>query len=315
MKCLVKVDHVSKKFKGFMALNNVSFQINEGEILGYIGPNGAGKTTTIKILTGLIRDFGGEVSIDGLPIPSKIEEATDMLGYLPQHVSFQDWRTVDHALSTFGKLSGMTDDDLERRIVEVLELVGLSDVRHKKITELSGGMVQKVGFAQALLHNPKLLVLDEPLSGLDPESRYRVKKIIKDLSKNGTTVFFSSHILSDVQDVATRIGIITLGQIIKIGTVDELNAHFSITNHIDIELSKGSEYWKNLESITGITNIERPSPNRFLVHTKHKVDIDEIIYNIIQKLTSLDCRIRSIKPVTSSLDEIYLKYMEGGVNQ
>ena len=189
---------VSKNYFNFRALDNISFEINEGEIFGYIGPNGAGKTTTMKILVGLISDFQGEVLIGGYRIPKQKEEVHKLLGYLPQNVAFQEWRTVNHALTTFGRLSGLTAKQVESRIPEVLDLVSLSDVRHKKISQLSGGMTQKVGLAQALLHEPKLLILDEPLGGLDPLSRHQFKEVILELGKRGTTILFSSHILSDV---------------------------------------------------------------------------------------------------------------------
>ena len=175
---LVVLRGVSKTYGQFQALDDVSFAIRAGEVFGYIGPNGAGKTTTMKILIGLITDFQGDVAIGGCRIPQQIGEAHKLLGYLPQNVAFQEWRTVDQALLTFGRLSGLTDTQLEGRIPALLDLLSLSDVRHKKISQLSGGMAQKVGLAQALLHEPKLLVLDEPLGGLDPLSRHQLKEIV-----------------------------------------------------------------------------------------------------------------------------------------
>jgi len=234
-----------------------------------------------------------------------------MLGYLPESVAFQEWRTVDHALRTFGKLSGLEKNEVEHRIEEVLDLVALSDVRNKKIAELSAGMTQKVGLAQALLHNPKLLVLDEPMAGLDPASRYQIKQTIRELSKSGTTVFFSSHILSDVQDVATKIGILNRGRIMQIGTLDELRSRFPIKNDVEIVLSHDSGRWKELESLTGVVSLEQPAPNRLLAHLDSKADIDETIHNLIKGLINLDCRIRKFNPVSPSLDELYLQYVRG----
>ena len=172
----------------------------------------------MKILIGLITDFQGEVLIGGYQMPKQKDEIHKLLGYLPQNVAFQEWRTVDHALKIFGKLSGLKDEELDAHIPEVLDLVSLTDVRHKKISQLSGGMTQKVGLAQALLHNPKLLVLDEPLGGLDPLSRHQLKNIVLELGRKGTTILFSSHILSDVQDVADRIGILSHGHLKQVGT-------------------------------------------------------------------------------------------------
>ncbi|MEM2130785.1 MAG: ABC transporter ATP-binding protein, partial [Candidatus Bathyarchaeia archaeon] len=251
-KPFVILRNVSKDYAGFRALNNVSFEINEGEVFGYIGPNGAGKTTTMKILVGLISDFQGEVHIGGFTLPKQREDAHRLLGYLPQNVAFQEWRTVNHALTTFGRLSGLTSPQVEKRIPEVLELVGLQDARHKKISQLSGGMTQKIGLAQALLHEPKLLVLDEPLGGLDPFSRHQFKQIVLELSKKGTTILFSSHILSDVQDVADRIGILNRGCLKQVGTLNELKAQMTIQKTIEVLLAYPNQKWQELKTVENV---------------------------------------------------------------
>ncbi|KYK32511.1 MAG: hypothetical protein AYK22_07400 [Thermoplasmatales archaeon SG8-52-3] len=306
------LEGVTKKFKDLLALDNVSFSLQQGDIFGYIGPNGAGKTTTIKIIVGLLRQGKGTISIGGYPMPDKKDEVNKLLGYLPQQVSFQQWRTVDHALTTFGKLSGLNKNELESNIRDILTLLNISEIRYKKIVELSGGTIQKVGLAQALLHRPKLLILDEPLGGLDPTSRNQIKKIIKDLSKNGTTIFFSSHILSDVQDVATKIGVLNWGRLLQVGTLDELIAKFTINKEIEIVLSKDSGKWIELKSFKQIEKIEEISPHKILVYLKSGTDVNELVHKIIQKLLSLDCQIRSIRPLSPNLDDVYLQYVKGG---
>ena len=311
----VAFHEISKKYKGFPALDSVSFKVRKGDIFGYIGPNGAGKTTTIKILVGLLRDFEGSVYFDGHPLNGNRVEFQKRLGYLPQGVAFQEWRTVNHALTTFGRLSGLDKNELEHRIEEVLRIVRLSDVRHKKITHLSGGMVQRLGLAQAILHNPSLLILDEPLSGLDPASRYQVRNIVRELAKSGTTIFFSSHILSDVQDLATRIGILNQGRIIRVGTVDELKSHFSVTNDLHVELSHDSGRWKVLESLAGVISISQSSPKQLLVSFNTDVDMDASIHAVIQGLIDSGCRIRSLYPLSPNLEQVYLKLVGGGEAQ
>lgn len=312
---LLVLEGVTKRYQDLLALDNISFALQEGDIFGYIGPNGAGKTTTIKIIVGLLRQGKGTVSIGGYPMPEKKDEVNKLLGYLPQQVSFQQWRTVNQALTTFGKLSGLKKNELETRIQEVLSLLNLSKVRFKKIVELSGGTIQKVGLAQALLHHPKLLILDEPLGGLDPTSRYQVKEILKDLSKNGTTIFFSSHILSDVQDIATTIGILNWGHLMQIGTLDELIAQFPRKNEIEIILSKDSRKWTELQSMKQIQKIEEPVPHKILVHLQSDADVDEMVHQLIQQLLTLGCQIRSIRPVSPNLDEVYLQYVKAGGTQ
>ncbi|MHA1356398.1 MAG: ABC transporter ATP-binding protein [Candidatus Heimdallarchaeota archaeon] len=167
LKSIIEFSNVYKSYKDVKALLGVSFSIKKGEIFGYIGPNGAGKTTTLKILVGLLTDFTGEVKVEK-ELLANHQNLGARIGYMPQEVGFQEWRTVNEALVTFGLLSGMDKTDIEKRIPEVLELLGLSESQKRKIKHLSGGMQQKLKLAQALLHNPSILVLDEPLSGLDP---------------------------------------------------------------------------------------------------------------------------------------------------
>ena len=310
----VTLSDVSKRYGSLLALDNVSFEIKEGEIFGYIGPNGAGKTTTMKIMVGLVSDFQGKVFIGGYCMPEQKDEMYRLLGYLPQNVAFQEWRTVDHALRALGRLSGLGEGEIDGRIAEVLDTLALSDVRKKKISHLSGGMVQKVGLAQALLHNPKLLVLDEPLAGLDPASRYQLKQTIIKLGKDGITVFFSSHILSDVQDVATRIGILSRGRIKQIGTLDELKSRFPTRNTVEIVLSHDRGNWQDLESIKGVRSLEKPSGGKLIVYLEAEADVDEDIHRIIQSLVKSGNRIRSVAPLSPALDEVYLKYVEEGEN-
>jgi ABC-2 type transport system ATP-binding protein len=310
----VTFSNVSKNYGSFRALDNLSFSIREGEVFGYIGPNGAGKTTTMKILIGLISDFSGNVSIGGCQIPKQKSEAHKLLGYLPQNVAFQDWRSVDHALTTFGKLSGLNDDTIGRRIPKILETLALGDVRYKKISKLSGGMIQKVGLAQALLHEPKLLVLDEPLGGLDPLSRRQFKDIILELSKKGSTIIFSSHILSDVQDVADRIGIINRGKILNIATLNELKNRISPQKLIEIQLTYVSDRWRELGTIDGVADVEQPTVGRILIRLKPDADADEIVDDVVKAIVRLGIRVRGISQLSPSLDEIYFSYVQEADN-
>jgi len=307
----IEFNNVSKKYKTLLALDNISFNIQKGDIFGYIGPNGAGKTTTIKILVGLIRDFQGRVNLYGKDISINREEFHNIIGYHPQEAGFQVWRTVDHCLKTFGRLSGLSSEYLENRIQEILELINLSDVRDKKIVHLSGGMFQKLRLGQALLHKPEILVLDEPLSGLDPQMRYQFKKIIKKLAKSGITILFSSHILSDVQDIANKIGILNEGKIMRIGSPEELQSSFHIGNLIEIIFAKNTPLCDGIEAISDVENVEKVKNNKQLIHLKSNVDIDYSISQIMNKVLQQKCRIRSISLVKPSLEEVYLKYVGG----
>ncbi|MEE9379005.1 MAG: ABC transporter ATP-binding protein [Candidatus Lokiarchaeia archaeon] len=307
----IEFKNVSKKYKELLALDNISFKIPKGEIFGYIGPNGAGKTTTIKILVGLIRNFKGDVLVYGRNISNDWKNLHNLIGYHPQEAGFQEWRTVDHVFKTFGRLSGLTSEQLEQRTQEILELINLSDVRYKKIVHLSGGMFQKLRLGQALLHEPQILVLDEPLSGLDPNMRFQFKKIIKKLGKSDITILFSSHILSDVQDVADKIGILNKGKILTIGSPEELQNSFHIGNIIEIIVAENTPLCKNLEDLSNIEYVENVKPNKQLIHLKSDADIDLSITSIFNVIMEQRCKLRTFNLVKPSLEDVYLKYVGG----
>ncbi|MFX1239245.1 MAG: ATP-binding cassette domain-containing protein [Promethearchaeota archaeon] len=310
-KALIELISVSKKYENQKVLDNVSFRIEKGCIFGYIGPNGAGKTTTMKIIVGLVQDYEGKILFRGKDAFKDRLNLHKSLGYIPQEAGFQQWRTIDHALKTFGQLSGIDSDRLEIRIQEVLKQVGLSEVRHTKIKYLSGGMIQKLRLVQALLHEPELLILDEPLSGLDPSTRYQVKNIIKTLSQKGTTIFISSHILSDIQDIADEIGILNLGQLVKVGTPAELQKEFQIGNIIQIEVADSSPLCDGLESLPNVKNVDIINSTMQRVLLKSDIDIDEAITDILGKITSQKCQLRGFLLVKPSLEDVYLKYVGG----
>ena len=314
MSNFVTLNNVTKSFGSFKALNDVSIDIKEGEIFGYIGPNGAGKTTTMKILTGLISSFQGEITIGGYELSKNRNAIHKLLGYLPQSVAFQDWRTVDHALKTFGKISGLTDAQLDERIPKILAFLGLADVRYKKISQLSGGMTQKVGLAQALLHEPKLLVLDEPLGGLDPLSRHQFKEIVVNLSNKGTTILFSSHILSDVQDVANRIGIINRGKIKKVGTLSELKNQFIQKKTIEVLLSGPSDNWQQLSTVRNVSEVVQPQSGVVLVNLESDAQEDQAVNDVVAAVVKLGIRVRGVWLLEPSLDQIYFNYVSEAEN-
>ena len=210
----VSIDNISKTYRGkrfaaVTALSELSLHIKPGEVFGFLGPNGAGKSTTIKTLLGLIRPDRGSVSIFGAPVT--IASTRMKIGYLPENPAFYDFLTADEFLNFVGKAYSMAVPLLERRKNEVLEQMGLSQALKRPIRSYSKGMVQRLGLAQALLHDPDLYVLDEPMSGLDPLGRALVKDIILNLKRRGKTVFFSTHVTADAEHLCDRIGVIVHG--------------------------------------------------------------------------------------------------------
>ncbi len=310
---LVRVEHLSKRYRSILALNDVSFDIRKGEIFGYIGPNGAGKTTTIKAMVGILTAFEGDVSIDGRSVRGDRVELNRALGYLPQKAAFQDWRTVDQALSTFGRLSGIPKVELDSRIKETLAELDILETRYRKIAQLSGGTVQKVGIAQAIMHRPQLLVLDEPVAGLDPESRYVFKRLFQKLSGDGTTIFFSSHILSDVEDIADRIGILSAGKLVHVGNMDELRSQVMNAKELIIELSFDNGGQGALERVSGVHSVQLEVAGRYRIKLNLGADFDEVTHGVIEALMTSGSRIRSIRPLLPTLEQIYVNYLAKGV--
>lgn len=305
----ISLDGVTKRFGKYVAVDALSYEVNRHDVFGFIGPNGAGKTTTIKMIVGLLHPEAGELRVSGHRMPADKEQAHRELGYLSQYVAFQSWRTVTQVLSTFGRLSGLNTTELPGRIDKVLKRVGLGEEYKKKAIHLSGGQARRLGLAQAILHRPNILILDEPLAGLDPANRLAVKNIIGELVEAGSTVLFSSHILSDVQDVATRVGILRRGHLVRAGTIDELRAEFSVGQDIEIVLSHDSGKSQELTEIPGIARLEQLTSNRVLAHLDGSTELDDTIHDLIQGLLAHQSRIRSIRPLTPSLDDIYFSLL------
>lgn len=208
--------------KKIPSLQNCSLSVYKGETFGLLGPNGAGKTTLLKILLGITRQTSGKAVLLGKPIGDR--QVKERLGYLPENAYYYDFLTAWEFLEFTASLFQIPSSQRKKRIVELLDLVGLSlnTAKKKQIRQYSKGMVQRVGMAQALINNPEVVFLDEPMSGLDPMGRYQVRQIILSLKEQGKTIFFNSHILADVEKICDRIAILARGELITIGSLDDI---------------------------------------------------------------------------------------------
>ncbi len=204
------------------ALEPLHLTVDEGEIFGFLGPNGAGKTTTLKLLMGLVFPTAGSARILGRDWIDP--EVKAQIGFLPEQPYFYDYLTAHELLDYYGQLSGVSAADRKRRVPEVLSRVGLSDVKGLQLRKFSKGMLQRAGIAQAILHNPKLVFFDEPMSGLDPLGRREVRDLMEELKREGKTVFFSTHILSDAETLCDRVAIIHKGILRGVGAVEDLTS-------------------------------------------------------------------------------------------
>jgi len=221
----IEITELGKVFRGkkgvtVEALKGISLTVDRGEVFGFLGPNGAGKSTAIKCLMGLIKPSSGRATIMGQDISTA--EARKMVGFLPENPAFYDYLSAEEYLHFVGKVFNMPEPLLQRRTEDMLKLLELWDARKRPMRGYSKGMVQRLGLAQTLIHDPDLYILDEPMSGLDPIGRALVKDIILDLKKRGKCVFFSTHITDDVEKVCDRVGVISKGQLLVVDSVETI---------------------------------------------------------------------------------------------
>ncbi len=237
---MIRIDNLTKVYEGVRAVDAIDLTIEKGEVFGFLGPNGAGKTTTIGMMVGLIEPTSGHCLIDDIDVTRKPLEAKRFTGYLPDGVGFYPNLTGRQNLKYFSKFYGTKDADMDTRITGLLDRVGLGKVV-KPVGSYSRGMKQRLGLAQALLNDPDYVFLDEPTNGLDPEGVIQFREIIKELAARGKTVFFSSHIIGEVQQVCHTIGIISRGKIVALGTQAEIRHKLRTAEEymIHIEVSGG----------------------------------------------------------------------------
>jgi ABC-type multidrug transport system ATPase subunit len=219
---IIVAENLSKSYGDRKAVDALTLHIQEGEIFGFLGPNGAGKTTTIRLLTGILKPDQGEVVIDQRLLSQQKSEVAQVIGVIPESRGFYNWMAATEYLSFFAHLYGVKEDILEERVEALLLQVGLLKRKHSTIGTFSLGMRQRLGLARALINNPKILLLDEPTLGLDPQGQEDIQQLLKKLNGEGVTIFLSSHLLNEVSNLCSRIGIINKGKLVAEGTIDEL---------------------------------------------------------------------------------------------
>jgi ABC-2 type transport system ATP-binding protein len=294
------VTELTKVYGTQRAVNNISFTVNKGEIVGFLGPNGAGKSTTMKIATGLIPPTTGSVTLAGLDVQTQPLAVKKIIGYLPEHNPLYLDMYVHEYLGFIGKLYGLKGKFLNARVAEMVELCGLTVEQNKKIESLSKGYRQRVGLAQALIHNPEVLILDEPTTGLDPNQILEIRRLIKEVSKD-KTVIFSTHIMQEVSALCDRVIVINKGELVADSTLSQLlqTQHKSITIIVEFD---GFDEVEALRSIDGVLNVERVKLSTFKITTHHDVDIRPQLFRFAadRKLSLL-----GLKQEESSLENIF----------
>lgn len=253
---MINIQNLTKYYGETKAVDNISFEIKQGEILGFLGPNGAGKSTTVRIITCFIPPTSGSVNVDGLDVMERSLEVRRKIGYLPENTPlYQDMNVVEF-LRYVAELRTIPKDQVNRRIKKMVEVCGLGEVLSKNISALSKGYNQRVGLAQALIHDPDILILDEPTSGLDPNQIVEIRNLIKELGRE-KTVILCTHILPEVQATCDRAIIINRGAIVANGTIDELESAAAGKTNVFIELNHlgGANPIDSLRTLTGIEEV------------------------------------------------------------
>ncbi|HDO19285.1 MAG TPA: ABC transporter ATP-binding protein [Thermoplasmatales archaeon] len=297
----IEVRDLSKTYGSIRAVDGISFHVNKGEIFGFLGPNGAGKTTTIKSILGFIHPDSGEILINGIDINANGKEAKRGVGYLSERVSFYDNLTAYQNLNFYADMKMIPKDDYLR----LLEEFDLLNAAKKKVKTFSKGMKQRLGLVNAFMGNPSLIILDEPSNGLDPRGVALVRKKILQMKEIGTTIFISSHILSEIQAVCDRVAIINKGKIVATDSVEKLGERLRLKPKMIIKLEKPSdEIIKAVESISGVESVS--------VHD-NKLEVvceSSAKSTVILTIEERGGKIVDIKIVEPSLEDVFLRYTE-----
>jgi ABC-2 type transport system ATP-binding protein len=273
----VKVEKVTKLYGKQKALNNVSFELNPGEITGFIGPNGAGKSTMMKIITGFIPQTEGFVFVNEIDITTNPIGAKKVIGYLPENNPLYPGMYVTEYLSFVAGLYQLGKYS-RQKVNAMISLTGLTDEKNKRIGQLSKGYRQRVGIAQALIHDPKILILDEPTSGLDPNQIIEIRDLIKEVGRN-KTIMLSTHIMQEVEAICSRIIIINNGEIVADGKTSEISSSFENKQTIVVEFN--AEISDHLiKSIPGVSNTVKVDKKTWLIETGAEIDIREKIFSM-----------------------------------
>ncbi|MCI0751695.1 MAG: gliding motility-associated ABC transporter ATP-binding subunit GldA [Flammeovirgaceae bacterium] len=293
----LSIQGLTKVYGEQKALDSISFEVKEGEIVGFLGPNGAGKSTTMKIATGFLPANEGKVLVNGLDVSAN-PEVKKVIGYLPEHNPLYQDMYVHEYLSFIGSLYGLKGKLLEQRAAEMILQCGLALEQNKKIEALSKGYRQRVGLAQALLHNPSVLILDEPTTGLDPNQILEIRNLIRTVSKD-KTVIFSTHIMQEVQALCSRVVVINRGKIVADNSIDQLAGQQQSVIIIEFE---GSVSEVDLEKVEGVEKVVKVESSKFKVFCRSGVDIRPSLFRFAaeNKLSLV-----GLKQEESSLEEVF----------
>lgn len=309
---MITVKNVCKKYGSFVAVDNISFEINDGEIIGLLGPNGAGKSTTMNMLTGFIEPTSGEILINGFNISKKSKKAKANIGYMPENVPLYKDLTVKEFINYMAELKYVKGKDKKNMVSDIMAKTNLTDVQNKLIKNLSRGYKQRVSMAGALVGNPKILILDEPTVGLDPKQITEIRDLIKSLAKDHT-IIISSHILSEISQMCKKVIILNKGKLIAIDTPENLENKVSKNNVILVTIEDSENKIKNvvkeIPEITEIKLIKKNDDNtiQYSLTAKENSDIRKIVF---EKFAKEGITIFELKKSETTLEDAFIDLIE-----
>ena len=311
---MIEVKNVTKKYGSFVAVDNISFTVKDGEIVGFLGPNGAGKSTTMNMITGYIEPTEGSITVNGFDISKKSKNAKKQIGYMPENVPLYLDLTVKEFVRYMAELKLVGRKEREEQVKTVLKETGLEEVENKLIKNLSRGYKQRVSMAGALIGNPDVLILDEPTVGLDPKQIIEIRNLIKKLGKNHT-VILSSHILSEISQICEKVVIINKGEIIAIDTPSNLEEKTKEQNIIYITVEDNNENMNNIRSkIKEIKDMEMIKDNedgtkQYKIVSDAKDDLRKRLFDLLPKQ---DITIFELKKADVTLEDAFMKLVDKG---
>ena len=306
---MIQVENITKKYGDFTAVDNINFEIDEGEIVGFLGPNGAGKSTTMNMITGFIEPSFGKIFIDGYDISKKPKKAKRQIGYMPEGVPLYSDLTVKEFVTYMAELKGVNKKDKKANVQKVIKDTGLEDVQNKLIRNLSRGYKQRVSMAGALVNNPKVIILDEPTVGLDPKQVTEIRALIKELGKEHT-VILSSHILSEVSQICNRVIIINKGKIVAIDTPENLERKVVKGNAIHVTVEDPENKMETIkEKLNNVQDISLIAENddktkKYMITASEEVDLRKSIFETFAKE---GITIFEMKKVNATLEEAFME--------
>ena len=311
---MIKVDGLSKRYARHVAVNNISFEVDKGQIVGFLGPNGAGKTTTMRVLTCFLPPTSGTANVAGYDVLKSPIEVKKRIGYLPETPPLYPDMEVSEYLEFVGRLKGIPGGEVKRRVNESMERCAVTDVRSKLVSKLSKGYRQRVGLAQAIIHNPDVLILDEPTSGLDPKQIHETRSLIRSLAGDHT-IILSTHILPEVEQICERVIIISKGRIAATDTVQNLTNRLRGSESIAVEVDppasgtlEAGTVQSRLEQVQGVSRVLlRESRNGRMLFEVESLQGRSIRADIARAIVTSGWNLNELRPVALSLEEVFLQ--------